>query len=131
MQRQATLKLEFAIVGGGQYLMRNESLPLPIPVSFVDDYIILSGLAGLATAHALALAGHRVRVFEATDGTVRFSASAFRVTPNGSKVLQQWGVWDDYTRRACTIPSTECLDSESLWGLRRFPCPLSLIAFRN
>lgn len=74
---------------------------------------VSAGLAGLAAAHALATSGHRVRVFEASSGESNSVASGFRVTPNGCKVLEQWGVWDEFTERGCKVTSTEFIDRMS------------------
>ncbi|EIM82669.1 FAD/NAD-P-binding domain-containing protein [Stereum hirsutum FP-91666 SS1] len=79
----------------------------------LDFVIVGGGLAGLATAHALASSKHRVRVFDASSGTSNSAASGFRVTPNGCKVLEQWGVWEEFTVRAFKVASTEFIDLET------------------
>lgn len=72
-----------------------------------------SGLSGLAVAHALASSGHRVRVFEKSPMGNGSRAGGFRITPNGYKVLQQWGALAEFTMRGWKMPSTEYCDSES------------------
>ncbi|KAI0343347.1 FAD/NAD-P-binding domain-containing protein [Trametopsis cervina] len=62
-QQEASLKLDFLIVGGG--------------------------LGGLAVAHGLCKSGHRVRVFEKQESLV-VSTGGIRVPPNMSKILKSW-----------------------------------------
>ncbi|EIM88749.1 FAD/NAD-P-binding domain-containing protein [Stereum hirsutum FP-91666 SS1] len=76
----------------------------------LDFLIVGGGLSGLATAHALASSGHHVRVFEASSYNTNSVASGFRVTSNGCKVLEQWGVWDEFTKLGCKVPSCEFVD---------------------
>lgn len=106
-RKQDVLELDFVIVGGGQ--------PFWTVGARVHVLTACSGLAGLATAHALASSKHRVRVFDASSGTSNSAASGFRVTPNGCKVLEQWGVWEEFTVRACKVASTEFIDRMSSW----------------
>lgn len=79
---------------------------------FTTNFLSLSGLAGLAAAHALASAGHYVHLFEKSTQMDHFSTSGFRITPNGSKILQQWGIWDELKKLGCKLPSCEFIDRE-------------------
>ena len=72
--------------------------------------VTLTGLAGLAAAYAFASVGHRVRVFESSSGGIASTASGFRMTPNGSKILEQWGIWDEFEKLGCKTRSCEFLD---------------------
>jgi salicylate hydroxylase len=55
--------------------------------------IIGGGLCGLATAISSCLAGHSVIVFESAPQLQEIGAG-IQITPNGSRLLQRWGVWD-------------------------------------
>jgi 2-polyprenyl-6-methoxyphenol hydroxylase-like FAD-dependent oxidoreductase len=57
------------------------------PLSIV---IVGCGLGGLAAAHSLANAGHRVTVFEA-DTTAGEIGAGLQVSPNVSRILRKWG----------------------------------------
>lgn len=73
------------------------------------------GLAGLATAHALALSGHRVRVFEQPADSVLPYSSAFRLPPNGTKIMEQWGVLDELIECGTKLTGSKFIDRE--WTL--------------
>lgn len=93
-------------MGGGQ---RFEIVPIR-DLADSTIFVILIGVAGLAAAYALASVGHRVRVFESSSGAIASTASGFRMTPNGSKILEQWGIWDEFEKRGCKTRSCEFLD---------------------
>ncbi|KAH6893371.1 FAD binding domain-containing protein [Thelonectria olida] len=60
----------------------------PVPL---DIIIIGAGLSGLATAISCSLSGHNVTVFESTEELSEVGAG-LQVTPNSSRLLQQWGL---------------------------------------
>ncbi|KAI9887836.1 MAG: hypothetical protein M1823_000358 [Watsoniomyces obsoletus] len=66
--------------------------------------IIGAGLCGLGAAISTALGGHRVTVFEAASALHEVGAG-LQITPNGTRVLRQWGVLDRLAPRAAA-PST-------------------------
>lgn len=74
--------------------------------------LLIKGLAGLATAHALASTGHHVRVFEKYTEVNSVSATGVRITPNGSKILEQWGALDEFKKFGCKLPSCEFINRE-------------------
>ncbi|TFL00416.1 hypothetical protein BDV98DRAFT_569772 [Pterulicium gracile] len=53
--------------------------------------IVGGGIAGLATAFALSLVGHRVTVIEESDGRIQTN-NGVTCPPNMSKILQDWGL---------------------------------------
>ncbi|PYI16109.1 FAD dependent oxidoreductase [Aspergillus violaceofuscus CBS 115571] len=53
--------------------------------------VIGAGLAGLGTAIAGALAGHKVHILEATS-SIREVGAGIQVLPNSSRVLTHWGL---------------------------------------
>ncbi len=55
--------------------------------------IVGGGLCGLASAIAISLAGHRATVFESVSQLHEVGAG-LQVTPNGSRLLNRWGVGD-------------------------------------
>ncbi|KAK7403073.1 hypothetical protein QQX98_011184 [Neonectria punicea] len=63
---------------------------LKSPVS-LDVIIVGAGLSGLAAAISCALSGHNVIVFEST-GELSEVGAGLQVTPNSSRLLQQWGL---------------------------------------
>ncbi|TFY73913.1 hypothetical protein EWM64_g10099 [Hericium alpestre] len=79
MNRQAALQIDFIIVGGG--------------------------IAGLASAYALASSGHRVRVLEKLPG-LQQPAGGVRVPPNLTKILLEWGLHDELVRRGSKVRPT-------------------------
>ena len=102
--RQASLRLDFIIVGGGKSR------------SHVPDTIFLtinqySGIAGLSAAYALAASGHRVRVFEQARG-LKHQPGGLRLPPNATRILSHWGVEKELAQKASTTPSSSILDSE-------------------
>ena len=62
----------------------------------VDVIIAGGGIGGLATALALALTGHRVRVLERSSGFAEVGAG-LQVAPNATRILRQWGLLDRVT----------------------------------
>lgn len=63
----------------------------PLPIDFI---IVGAGIAGLATAFALAQSGHRVRIFEKRSG-INQRAVGVRVPPNLCKILYEWGLQEE------------------------------------
>ncbi|KAA1468828.1 FAD/NAD(P)-binding domain-containing protein [Dentipellis sp. KUC8613] len=84
--RQAVVQLDFLIVGGG--------------------------IAGLATAYALAASGHRVRVLEKLSGPGQ-RAGGVRIPPNVTKILLEWGLGEELTKRASKVRPTNLEDFET------------------
>lgn len=82
-QRQATLQLDIVIVG--------------------------AGLAGLASAYALAASGHRVRVFEKSK-VVSTVPGGIRIPPNGTKILDDWGLHDELVQKSAQVESNSFID---------------------
>ncbi|KAI0317883.1 FAD/NAD-P-binding domain-containing protein [Amylostereum chailletii] len=73
----------------------------------IDFIVAGGGLAGLSTAHSLAMAGHSVRVFERISEGERWTGG-IRVPPNLTKILFQWGVEEELQKTCCTVLRT-CL----------------------
>lgn len=57
----------------------------------LDIIVIGAGLSGLAAAISCSLSGHRVTIFESTEELSEVGAG-LQVTPNSSRLLQQWGL---------------------------------------
>lgn len=89
------------------------SLRILTILSDVSIFLSLVGLAGMATAHALALSGHRVRVFEQSQDPTLPCSSAFRLPPNGTKIIERWGIWDELVKRGSKLTGCKFLDRES------------------
>ncbi|KAK4615668.1 FAD-dependent monooxygenase OpS4 [Fulvia fulva] len=68
-------------------------------VSPLDIKIVGAGMAGLSAAISCALAGHNVVVLEGARELAEVGAG-FQVTPNGCRVLQQYGLLEDLRRSA-------------------------------
>ncbi|KAF9451601.1 FAD/NAD(P)-binding domain-containing protein [Macrolepiota fuliginosa MF-IS2] len=84
-------------------------------VSEILDVTIIGGsIAGLAVAFALTNAGHRVTVFEATDGKNKFErCGAFKLPPNGTLCLNRWGLktlLDKYSHKFMKYTFYRCED---------------------
>ncbi|KAI5923891.1 FAD binding domain-containing protein [Camillea tinctor] len=60
----------------------------------LDIIIVGAGLSGLATAIATTLSGHKVTVFESAKELHEIGAG-LQVTPNATKILQQWDLSPD------------------------------------
>lgn len=68
------------------------------PSSTCFKFVVVgASIAGLATAYALAQAGHRVTVIEASDGKHR-SRGAIRSPPNMTRILNLWGAKEELER---------------------------------
>ncbi|KAH9973872.1 hypothetical protein BGW80DRAFT_1496011 [Lactifluus volemus] len=83
LSRQASLQLDFLIIGGG--------------------------IAGLAAAYALAASGHRVRVLEQAQG-LQFRPGGLRLPPNATRILSYWGVEKEIAQKASTATSSSIMD---------------------
>ncbi|KAF2090384.1 FAD/NAD(P)-binding domain-containing protein [Saccharata proteae CBS 121410] len=59
----------------------------------LDVLIVGAGLGGLATAIQCALSGHRVTILESAKELAEVGAG-LQITPNSSRLLQAWGVYD-------------------------------------
>lgn len=116
-QRQATLQLDIVIVGAGKD---------PDGIKFfrlLSPYFCLPlGLAGLASAYALAASGHRVRVFEKSK-VVSTVPGGIRIPPNGTKILDDWGLHDELVQKSAQVESNSFIDSASflVWGMEQGP----------
>jgi salicylate hydroxylase len=60
--------------------------------------VIGGGIGGLATAYALASAGHRVRVLEREPGFTEVGAG-LQLAPNATSLLREWGLLDEVIAR--------------------------------
>ncbi|KAI1780185.1 FAD/NAD(P)-binding domain-containing protein [Hypoxylon cercidicola] len=65
------------------------------PAITLDVIVIGAGISGLAAAIETALSGHHVTVFEAAGGLHEIGAG-IQITPNSSRILQRWGLSDDF-----------------------------------
>ncbi|THH15911.1 hypothetical protein EW146_g4655 [Bondarzewia mesenterica] len=70
----------------------------------LDIAIVGAGLAGLASAYALAVSGHRVRIFERSAGLPK-AAGGLRVPPNATKILDYWGLHEELLRQSSKVKS--------------------------
>lgn len=69
--------------------------------------IIGGGLCGLAAAIATSLAGHRVTLLEAVS-SLREVGAGLQLTPNGTRLLQTWGLTDRLEAQAA-LPDYLCM----------------------
>lgn len=65
----------------------------------LDILIIGCGIGGLAAAHALAHAGHKVTIVESATKIGEVGAG-IQVTPNLSRLLIRWGLGEQLERTA-------------------------------
>ena len=65
----------------------------------LDILIIGCGIGGLAAAHALAHAGHKVTIIESATKIGEVGAG-IQVTPNLSRLLIRWGLGEQLERTA-------------------------------
>lgn len=79
------------------------------PMLKLDIVIVGAGLSGLASACALALNGHRVRVIDKTSGLPPH-LGAIRVPPNAAKVLAAWGLHDELAQKSSLIDRVPLID---------------------
>lgn len=73
------------------------------------SYTLLAGLAGLAAACALAVNGHRVRMFEKSPGTPSV-AGGIRLPPNAVRILEYLGMQDELSERSVLVTSVALRD---------------------
>ncbi|TFY56669.1 hypothetical protein EVG20_g8838, partial [Dentipellis fragilis] len=106
--RQAVVQLDFLIVGGGRSLIIAGGLQSHTHASPSRR----AGIAGLATAYALAASGHRVRVLEQLCGPGQH-AGGVRIPPNVTKILLEWGLEEELTKRASKVRPTNLEDFET------------------
>ena len=65
----------------------------------LDIIVVGAGLSGLSAAISCALSGHNVTVFESAQELLEIGAG-LQVTPNSSRLLQQWGLPDKLWKSA-------------------------------
>ncbi|KAI1484629.1 FAD binding domain-containing protein [Biscogniauxia mediterranea] len=65
----------------------------------LDIIVVGAGLSGLATAIATTLSGHKVTVFESAKEPHEIGAG-LQVTPNATRILQQWDLPESLWRSA-------------------------------
>lgn len=85
----------------------------PLPIDFI---IVGAGIAGLATAFALAQSGHRVRIFERRSG-INQRAVGVRVPPNLCKILYEWGLQEELaTATRCRKSAFHSIETGQVMG---------------
>ncbi|KAM7196188.1 putative FAD binding domain containing protein [Rhypophila sp. PSN 637] len=72
-----------------------------------DVLVVGCGLAGLASALALAQAGHRVTVFERSEKLQELGAG-IQLAPNATRLLAKWGVLTEIMKSAERPVSSAC-----------------------
>ncbi|KAM7212721.1 putative FAD binding domain containing protein [Rhypophila decipiens] len=72
-----------------------------------DVLVVGCGLAGLASALALAQAGHRVTVFERSEKLQELGAG-IQLAPNATRLLATWGVLPEIMKSAERPDSSAC-----------------------
>ena len=100
--KEAALKLDFIVVGGGE---------CPSCHSCPRYSHVFPGLAGFGVAFALSKAGHRVRVFE-RHTELGHTAGGLRIPPNMSKILKSWAGEEALMKFAVLNVGTPWYDSE-------------------
>lgn len=78
----------------------------------LDIVVVGGGIGGLAAAHALVNAGHRVRVLERSSKTTK-RAGGIRVPPNLSKILLDWGLAGKLSKAAQSCYRSSMFDFQS------------------
>lgn len=66
----------------------------------LDIIVVGAGLSGLAASIQCALSGHRVTVLEGAKELAEIGAG-LQLTPNATRLLQSWGVYDTIRDRVC------------------------------
>lgn len=90
--------------------MTSPSHDTPRQASLCLDFIIVGGgIAGLSAAYALAASGHRVQVFEQARGLKHQPGGAL-LPPNATRILTHWGVGKELVQKAATTTSSSILD---------------------
>ncbi|KAF8159719.1 hypothetical protein B0H34DRAFT_748513 [Crassisporium funariophilum] len=82
----------------------------------LDFIIVGASIGGLATAFALARSGHRVRVYEKSDGILERTAG-IRVPPNLCKILYEWGLQEQLSKASkCCKSAFHSLETNEIIG---------------
>jgi salicylate hydroxylase len=85
----------------------------------MDVIVAGGGIAGLASALAIARQGHRIRVIERAE-RIEERGAGVQIGPNGAKALERLGVYADLEPRLWQPPAITLMDGRTGATLRRF-----------